>query len=89
MGDIIYEVNGKYWNVDQACYVDTIEEGSEVIVLFNNGKPADEESLIRTLQYYNMPLGHLVTEESKETLEERIARLEAELAELKAQAVQF
>ena len=92
MGDFVYEVDGKYWDVAKGMYVDTVPKGAVINRLYQSGKPANEEYLIATLKRYGYPLGQFASdesEESTETLEERIARLEAELAELKAQAVQF
>ena len=92
MEEFVYEVGGRYWDVAEGKYVDSVPAGKQVNRLFDCGKPADEAYLIKTLMQYGYPLGQFASKEpaeSTETLEERIARLEAELAELKAQAVQF
>ena len=92
MNDFVYEVMGRYWDVARGCYIDSVPVGVLVVQLYKDGQPAGEDYLVDTLKYYGYPLGQFATNESDgsvETLEERIARLEAELAELKAQAVQF
>lgn len=55
-----YELNdGRFWSIAEACFVDTVPEGSEVILLYADGKPAGEEYLVKTLVFYNFPLGEL------------------------------
>ena len=83
--DLIYKVEGKYWDVEEADYVDTPNPKKEVVELFQSGRPADEAYLGRTLAFYNFPLGKFAPAQTQRTLEERLAELEAEMASIKEQ----
>lgn len=83
--DLIYKVEGKYWDVEEADYVDTPNPKKEVVELFQGGKPADEAYLGRTLAFYNFPLGKFAPVETKKSLEERLEELETEMASVKEQ----
>lgn len=83
--DLIYKVEGKYWDVALAGYVPEPTPGKEVVELVQAGKPADEAYLGRTLAFYNFPLGKFAPAQAQKTLEERLAELEAEMASIKEQ----
>lgn len=83
--DLIYKVEGKYWDVALADYVSEPIPGKEVVELVQAGKPADEAYLGRTLAFYNFPLGKFAPVQTQKTLEERLAELEAEMASIKEQ----
>lgn len=83
--DLIYKVEGKYWDVALADYVSEPTPGKEVVELVQAGKPADEAYLGRTLAFYNFPLGKFAPAQTQKTLEERLAELEAEMASIKEQ----
>ena len=83
--DLIYKVEGKYWDVALADYVSEPTPGKEVVELVQAGHPADEEYLGRTLAFYNFPLGKFAPAQTQKTLEGRLAELEAEMASIKEQ----
>lgn len=83
--ELIYKVEGKYWDVALADYVSKPAPGKEVVELVQAGKPADEAYLGRTLAFYNFPLGKFAPAQAQKTLEERLAELEAEMASIKEQ----
>lgn len=83
--DLIYKVEGKYWDVALADYVSEPTPGKEVVELVQAGQPADEAYLGRTLAFYNFPLGKFAPDQTQKTLEERLAELEAEMASIKVQ----
>ena len=83
--ELVYKVEGKYWDVALADYVSKPTPGKEVVELVQAGKPADEAYLGRTLAFYDFPLGKFAPEHTKKSLEERLAELEAEMASIKEQ----
>lgn len=83
--NLIYKVEGKYWDVALADYVSEPTPGKEVVELVQAGHPADEAYLGRTLAFYNFPLGKFAPTQTQKTLEERLAELEAEMASIKEQ----
>ena len=87
--DVVYLVGGKYWDVETGRWVTTPDQAKEVIARTNDGKPADEAFLLKTLQLYKFPLGELAPEETQESLEQRLTALEEELATVKAQLESF
>lgn len=87
--DIVYSVGGKYWDVEDAQWVETPDPSKHLVVLTKTGKPADEEYLLETLRFYKFPLGELAPEETKQSLEERISSLEEELAAMKEKLASF
>lgn len=87
--DVVYSVGSKYWDTELGEWVTNPDPAKEIVVLTNDGEPADEEFLIRTLQLYKFPLGELAPAETQQSLEERIASLEKELAEMKELLASF
>lgn len=87
--DVVYSVGSKYWDTELGEWVTNPDPAKEIVVLTNDGKPADEEFLVRTLKLYKFPLGELAPAETQQSLEERIASLEKELAEIKERLVSF
>lgn len=83
--NLVYKVEGKYWDVALADYVSEPTPGKEVVELVQAGHPADEAYLGRTLAFYNFPLGKFAPAQTQKTLEERLAELEAEMASIKVQ----
>ena len=83
--ELVYKVEGKYWDVELADYVSEPTPDKEVVELVQAGKPADEAYLGRTLAFYNFPLGKFAPAQTQKTLEERLAELEAEMASIKEQ----
>ena len=83
--ELVYKVEGKYWDVEEAAYVDSPNPKKKVVELFQGGKPADEAYLGRTLTFYNFPLGKFAPAETKKSLEERLEELETEMASVKEQ----
>lgn len=83
--DLVYKVGETYWDVEQACYVETPTPRKYVVELAPYGEPPSEEYLIDTLKFYNFPLGKFAPVQTQNTLEERLAELEAELASVKEQ----
>lgn len=83
--ELVYKVEGKYWDVALADYVPEPTPGKEVVELVQAGRPADEAYLGRTLAFYNFPLGKFAPAQAQKTLEERLAELEAEMASIKEQ----
>lgn len=83
--ELVYKVEGKYWDVELADYVSEPTPGKEVVELVQAGQPADEAYLGRTLAFYNFPLGKFAPAQTQKTLEERLAELEAEIASIKVQ----
>lgn len=83
--ELVYKVEGKYWDVEEADYVDSPNPKKEVVELFQSGRPADEAYLGRTLAFYNFPLGKFAPAETKKSLEERLEELETEMASVKEQ----
>jgi hypothetical protein len=62
--NIIYQlVDGRCWDVGKAAYTDkNIEDlykEAMIVPLYSNGRPAGEDYLIRTLLFYQFPLGDL------------------------------
>lgn len=85
---VIYKIGSKYWDTELGKWVTDLDQVKEVIALTNDGKPADEEFLLKTLKLYKFPLGELAPNEA-ESLEERIKALEEELAAMKSQLATF
>ena len=57
---LVYRIeNGRLWDVDAACFIETAPEGAEIVQLYADGKLAGEGYLIRTLRFYGHPLGAL------------------------------
>ena len=83
--ELVYKVEGKYWDVALADYVSEPTPGKEVVELVQAGQPADEAYLGRTLAFYNFPLGKFAPAQTQKTLEERLVELEAEMALIKEQ----
>lgn len=55
---IIYHLgDGRLWDVDAARFVDQAPEGAEIIPLYADGKPATEDYLRRTLEFYGYLVG--------------------------------
>ena len=53
-----YEIaGGRLWDVGAARFVDQAPEGTEVISLYADGKPAGEDYLRRTLEFYGYVVG--------------------------------
>ena len=78
--ELVYKVEGKYWDVEEADYVDSPNPKKEVVELFQSGRPADEAYLGRTLAFYNFPLGKFAPAVTIKSLEERLVELETEMA---------
>lgn len=56
----VYQLSdGRLWDVDAACFVETAPDGAEIVQLYANSKPVGEDYLIRTLRFYGHPLGAL------------------------------
>lgn len=54
----IYKIaDGRFWDTDQARFIVSVPEMSDVIPLYADGKPADAGYLRRTLEFYNYPVG--------------------------------
>lgn len=90
--NIIYLVEGKYWDVQLAQYVDEPDSTKKVITLYSDGFPATEEYLASTLRFYNFPLGQFETgsgEESDKSIEEKLNELILEVTSLKSQLNTF
>lgn len=49
--------DGRVWDIAAAQFVAALPDGAYVIPLTNGGKPADEASLRRTLEFYGYALG--------------------------------
>lgn len=55
---IIYRLSdGRLWDVNAARFVDQAPDGAEIIPLYADGKPAGEDYLRRTLEFYGYPVG--------------------------------
>ena len=83
--NLVYKVEGKYWDVALADYVSEPTPGKDVVELVQAGHPADEAYLKQTLAFYNFPLGKFAPAQTQKTLEERLAELEAEMTSIKEQ----
>ena len=67
-----YEIaGGRLWDVDAARFVDQAPEGAEIIPLYADGKPAGEDYLRRTLEFYGYPVGP----ELKELKAQKLAQI--------------
>lgn len=51
--------DSRLWDTAAVGFIQAVPEGTEVIPLYANGKPAGEDYLIRTLRFYGYPLGKL------------------------------
>lgn len=73
-----YEIaGGRLWDVDAARFVDQAPEGTEVISLYADGKPAGEDYLRRTLEFYGYVVGpELLTPEEVSVAELTAAKEE-------------
>ena len=68
---------GRIWDIAAAQFVTALPEGATAIPLTNGGKPADEASLRRTLEYYGYTVGpELMTLE--EVKAAKVAQIDAE-----------
>ncbi len=57
-GGIFYGLSdGRIWSVKQGRYVDQVPERASIMPLRQNGKPAGEEYLIKTLRFYGYTVG--------------------------------
>lgn len=81
---LVYLVQGRYWDVESASYVEQPTQGKRVVALYNDGEPADEAYLIDTLKFYKLPLGEFAPENSQKSVEERLSDLEDEISEMKS-----
>ena len=91
MDDVVYSIEGgaRLWDVALAKYVREAQDGKRVVCLKTAEGDDSEAYLIRTLKFYNLPLGQFAPIENRKNLEERLALLEAEIAELRAKAANF
>lgn len=89
--DRVYEVNGKYWDIALAQYVDEPDSGKTIVELIPASGGASEEYLIETLKFYNLPLGQFGESEEEEISEadQKIAELSQKVAELTALVESF
>lgn len=79
--------DGRIWDIAAAHFVTALPEGATAIPLTNGGKPADEASLRRTLEFYGYTVGPelMSLEEAKaEKLKEINAACDAFLSVLTA-----
>lgn len=85
---MLYQISdGRLWDVDADRFVDQAPEGAEIIPLYADGKPAGEDYLRRTLEFYGYSVGPelLTLEEAKAAkLKEINAACDAFLAVLTA-----
>ena len=78
MEDIVYQLaDGRYWDTQNAAYVDVPQEGRSIVPLYANGHPAGEDYLLRTLRFYNFPLGVLANQ-CPEAIKEQLVVLDAQ-----------
>lgn len=78
MEDIVYQLaDGRYWDTQNVAYVDAPQEGCSIVPLYANGHPAGEDYLIRTLRFYDFPLGVLANQ-CPEAIKEQLAALDAQ-----------
>lgn len=55
---MLYQISDScLWDVDAARFVDQAPEGAEIIPLYADGKPATEDYLRRTLEFYGYLVG--------------------------------
>ena len=55
---MFYKISdGRLWDVDAARFVDQAPEGAEIIPLYADSKPATEDYLRRTLEFYGYLVG--------------------------------
>lgn len=77
---MFYQISdGRLWDVDAAAFVAQAPEGAEmeIIPLYADGKPAGEDYLRRTLEFYNYPVGpELLTSEEVSATELTVAKEE-------------
>ena len=73
--DIVYNVQGRYWDIDVGGWVEEPDSSKEVIILRSNGKPAGEDVLLKTLKLHNYALGEFDTSEPTVSLEDQVASL--------------
>ena len=75
---IHYQVmDGRLWDVDAARFVDQAPDGAEIIPLYVDGKPAGEDYLRRTLEFYGYAVGpELMTPEEVSAAELAVAKKE-------------
>lgn len=75
---IVYQLaDGRYWDTQNAAYVDVPQEGRSIVPLYANGHPAGEAYLLRTLRFYGFPLGGLANQ-CPEAIKEQLAALDAQ-----------
>lgn len=75
---MLYQISdSRLWDVDAARFVDQAPEGAEIIPLYADGKPATEDYLRRTLEFYGYVVGpELLTLE--ELKAEKLAQINAD-----------
>lgn len=73
-----YEIaGGRLWDVAAARFVGQTLDGAEIISLYADGKPAGEDYLRRTLEFYGYPVGpELLTAEEISAAELVVAKEE-------------
>lgn len=88
---VVYSIEGgsRLWDVERAQFVEAVPPEANVVVLCSAEGDDSAEYLVKTLKFYNLPLGQFSSPNLEVGLEERIATLEAALAELKAQVGNF
>ena len=74
---MLYQISDScLWDVDAARFVDQAPEGAEIIPLYADGKPATEDYLRRTLEFYGYSVGpELLTLEGAQTKDDVAAIL--------------
>ena len=81
MHSVIYELSdGRRWDTDAARFLgsgEPLPDNSTVIPLISAEGQSDEAYLIRTLTFYNYPLGELALLLSKD-IKEELTTLDAE-----------
>lgn len=67
--NIVYQIaDGRLYDVEQKCFVTEADPDKELVVLYQSGKPAREDYLKSTLEFYGWPVGvELLTLEEAQT----------------------
>lgn len=73
--ELVYKTAGKYWDVEQAKFVEAPHPGKDVVPLQSAEGDNSEAYLIQTLLFYGYPLGELVWK-SPEGLRKALAELD-------------
>lgn len=56
--EIVYKLgDDRLYDVEQECFVSEAEPGKQVVALYQSGKPAGEDYLRETLEFYGWPVG--------------------------------